>query len=115
MRECRIDRIRLCKTGSAERNSSALLKTNAGSSLNSTLSSMLEILPESEQRCGLLNRGARNWERVTRHSSIGVRGVRNLGSGRVADHPLVGRPDTKRCAVNKDLSNRRPHLIFARL
>src|SRR5580704_2164317 len=65
MRECRIDRIRLCKTGSDERNSSALFKTNAGSSTNSTLSSMPEILPDLEPRCESLNREARNWERVT--------------------------------------------------
>jgi hypothetical protein len=43
---------------------------------------MLEILPESEQRCGLLNRGARNWERVTRHSDSDV-----STSRRVADYP----------------------------
>src|SRR2546428_7862178 len=46
MRERRIDRIRLCRTGSDERNLSALLMTNAGSSLNRTLSSMREILSD---------------------------------------------------------------------
>src|SRR6267154_911919 len=58
MRECRIDRIRLCKTGSDERNASALRKTNPGSSLNSTLCSTPEILLGLEQRCESLNRNA---------------------------------------------------------
>src|SRR6266566_9881859 len=58
MRECRIDRIRLCKTGSDERNAAALRKTNPGSSLNSTLCSTPEILLGLEQRCESLNRNA---------------------------------------------------------
>src|ERR1700722_1814493 len=62
MRECRIDRIRLCRTGSDERNSSALLTTNAGSSLNSTLSSMREILSDRS-----IGRNASTAGRLSRH------------------------------------------------
>src|ERR1700704_1231098 len=70
MRECRIDRIRLCRTGSDERNLSALLMTNAGSSLNSTLSSMREIL--SDRSIGRNASTARraSWERVTGYSQV---------------------------------------------
>src|SRR5437016_5785954 len=70
MRERRIDRIRLCRTGSDERNLSALLMTNAGSSLNRTFGSMREILSDRS-----IVRNASNCEARKLGASHGQSGV----------------------------------------
>src|SRR5438445_1126388 len=97
MRERRIDRIRLCRTGSDERNLSALLMTNAGSSLNRTFGSMREILSDRS-----IVRNASNCEARKLGASHGQSGV--IGSSVVlvptfpGTYPHDAQPDYFRIA-----------------
>src|SRR5580704_1365556 len=69
-----MERTRLWRTGCEDRKTPALLKTNPGSSLNTTLSSIWEILLALECRSERVQRQVRKAERVTGYPERNRRG-----------------------------------------
>src|SRR5580693_6250947 len=85
-----MERTRLWRTGCEERKTPALLKTNAGSSLNTTLSSIWEILLALECRSERVQRQVRKAERVTAYPERNHRGGCPRGSSKTNQFQIGG-------------------------